>query len=225
MELILDIGSGNSLPDSETAIRLIDEIIKRDTGKHTITLKTQLFESAPPNKKLSGVTFYNAWEYAKGREYHLTSSVFDKDSLEFLLDYDDEDWPLPFIKIACRPDLYWLIGEIPRRIPVYFSAEPKEMWDHVIAKTPWWEGDTNCTVMVCSPKYPSGLSDYLDSAKLVGLDGALSYKCISDHTEGWALMEYCKPDILEKHVILEHNDTNPDAGAFAVTVDELSEIL
>ena len=225
MQLICDIGSGNSLPDSETAIKLIDEIIKRDTKKHEIIFKTQLFESAPPNVPLDEDTFVDAFRHAKREGYHLTSSVFDENSLRLLLAFDWHDWELPFIKIACRPDLYWLIGEIPRRIPVYFSAEPKEMWDHVIAKTPWWEGDTNCTVMVCSPKYPSGLSDYLDSAKLVGLDGALSYKCISDHTEGWALMEYCKPDILEKHVVPEHNDTNPDAGAFAVTVDELSEIL
>ena len=205
MQLILDIGSGNSLPDADTAIKLIDEIIKRDTGKHEVIFKTQLFESAPPNKPLEWKTFNEAYHYAKGKGYHLTSSVFDHDSLDLLVKmYDSPNWRLPFIKIACRPDLYWLIGEIPRRIPVYYSVND----DTLVHAAP-----ENGVMMLCVPKYPALYVEYH------------SAKAISDHTVGWQLLKDYQPEILEKHICLEHNDTNPDAGAFAVTPEELSEIL
>jgi len=43
MQLILDIGSGKSLPDFRTGRRLIDEVAKRDSKKYQIVFKTQLF--------------------------------------------------------------------------------------------------------------------------------------------------------------------------------------
>ena len=207
MELILDLGSGNSLPDAETAIKLIDEIKKRDTGKHLITLKTQLFESAPPNVPLDIDVFGEAWGYASSKGYHLTSSVFDGESLMYLLQFDTEEWRLPFIKIACRPDLYWLIGEIPRRIPVYVSHDEPPPECYVESK--------NDTTMQCVSKYPAGYDDYMP----------VFSDAISDHTVGWKIFNEIQPQILEKHCVLEHNDTNPDAGAFAVTLSELEEIL
>jgi len=212
MQLILDIGSGGSLPDVDTAIKLIDEVIKRDTKKHEIIFKTQLFESAPPNVPLSHIVFRAAFVKAEMNGYHLTSSVFDKESLRVLLKYDYDSWPLPFIKIACRPDLYWLIGEIPRRIPVYVSKPPD------VYKSDWWGKwfDERITLLDCVAEYPAKIEQY---------EIAQEYSHISDHTVGFELFHEFMPEVLEKHVCLEHNNTNPDAGAFAVTPSELEAVL
>lgn len=207
MRFIADIGSGNTLTDTATAVRLIDEIVKRDTGKHEVVMKTQLFREAPPNKPLEHLVFWKAWEYARELGYHVTSSVFDLESLWFLLEYDDEDWRLPFIKIACRPDLYWLIGEIPRRIPVYVSHDEPPPDCFTCTK--------NTVIMQCVSKYPAEYEDY----------DPLFSDAISDHTVGWKLLNEKLPDILEKHVCLQHSPDNPDAGAFAVTPEELEEVL
>jgi hypothetical protein len=206
MKLILDIGSGNTLTSSHVAKELIDAVIERDTKKHEIIFKTQLFVSAPPNKPLSRHIFWDAWDYAKSKGYKLTSSIFDIDSLQYLMRFNIPEWPLPFIKIACRPDLYWLIGEIPRKIPVYVSYEAGkratvyEMWGAHVS-------------MLCVPKYPALYEEYQ------------SAKAISDHTIGWQLYKDYQPEILEKHVCLDHTQENPDAGPFAVTPEELEGIL
>ena len=210
MRLILDIGSGRSLPDAPTAIKLIDEVIKRDSWKHTVIFKCQLFESAPPNVPLDEEVFVAAFHHAKNEGYHLTSSVFDENSLRFLLAFDYPEWPLPFIKIACRPDLYWLIGEIPRRIPVYVShAEPPP---------DCYEQAKNAITLMCVRKYPSEISDY----QALGWTWANG---ISDHTVGWDMLKKYKPAILEKHIVLERDIHNPDSGAFAILPEDLEEIL
>ena len=207
MQLILDIGSGNTLKDAKTAIKLIDEVAKRDTKKHEVIFKTQLFASAPPNVPLNRSVFAGAWNYAKNKGYHLTSSVFDKASLTFLLRYDDDDWRLPFIKIACRPDLYWLIGEIPRRVPVFCSVR---------GKSPDYDVDT----MYCVSEYPANVRSY-DYAWQVGC------AFISDHTEGLGMFKdnYLDTMAWEKHLCLEHTPDNPDAGAFAIVPSDLEGIL
>ena len=147
--------------------------------------------------------------------YHLTSSVFDKESLRVLLKYDYDSWPLPFIKIACRPDLYWLIGEIPRKIPVYVSGQHDHPGINTGFRGKVYYPDGKDIFMACVPEYPAELSKYQNRCHL----------WISDHTVGWDLYKKYEPDILEKHVCLEHNDTNPDAGAFAVTPEELEYVL
>ena len=218
MKLILDLGSGNTLTDSDVACNLIDEIIKRDTKKHDIVFKTQLFESAPPNVPLRPDVFERAWRYAKDKGYHLTSSAFDKRSLSYLWAFDLEYWRLPFIKIACRPDLYWLIGEIPRRIPVYVSTENVQ---HYVTNEIEGQPCDIITddVLLCVREYPAKAEDYKLSP-LIAPHG------VSDHTVGWELFKSVETKrIWEKHVVPEHNDTNPDAGAFAVTPSELEEIL
>jgi hypothetical protein len=209
MQLILDIGSGNSLPDNETVCKLIDEIAKRDTHKHEVILKAQLFKSAPPNKPLKYDVFLAAWSYASDLGYHLTSSVFDIESLKFLLEWDFPGWRLPFIKIACRPDKYWLIGEVPRRIPVYYSLDARLD----IPDIPDLPYEDNTVEMMCVPKYPALYVEYH------------SAKAISDHTVGWDLLRDYKPDILEKHICLSRSSDNPDAGPFAVVPADLEEIL
>ena len=209
--IIFDLGSGNTLKDEMTAIKLIDAVKKADTGKHTVTLKAQLFESAPPNIPLDHHIFLVARAYAWTMGYNLTSSVFDRNSLSFLLSCDTEKNPLPFVKVACRPDLYWLIGEVPRRIRVYFSFQSDK---GIYPDDELW--GCNVVSMCCVPEYPADIDDYPYNTN------GCEY---SDHTVGLGLWHELKPKVWEKHLCLERDPNNPDSGPFALTPDQLSEVL
>jgi sialic acid synthase SpsE len=204
MQIILDVGSGNTLTGIDVAKKMVDEIKAIDTGKHEIIFKTQLFENQPQNKPLDPHIFDWLYDYAAVNGYKCTSSVFDMCSLNMLLRYD-----IPFVKIACRPDLYWLIGEVPRKVPVYVSCEatPLGCWPDGID-----DYQDNIFILECVPKYPARLFDYKGR------------KLISDHTVGLELLMLAVPHIWEKHLRLPET-TGPDAGPFAILPSELKEIL
>ena len=87
--IILDFGSGaTSKNDVTTVKRMIDELAAVDTGKHTIVIKWQLFTDCPPNEPLEYRVFDYAYQYAKYLGYKTTASVFDMESLCYLLSYD-----------------------------------------------------------------------------------------------------------------------------------------
>ena len=207
-QIILDVGSGRTLPDAAAATKMVDEITKYDTGKHEVVLKTQLFEDAPPNVPLDYHVFKVLRAYAATFGYKTTSSVFDKPSLRFLLSQDCPEMPIAFVKIACRPDLYWLIGEVPRRIPVYVSTKFWREWPDVT----WYEGDVE---LDCVPEYPAKAEDYDFGCHLN----------ISDHSVGWYVWHKYKPDIYEKHLCLKRTPGNPDSGPFSILPSDLKEIL
>lgn len=200
MQLILDIGSGKSLPDVETAIRVIDSVAAVDTHKHQIIFKTQLFNDIPPNVPLKHEVFEAAYLYAQRKGYKLTSSVFDPESLEYLLPN-----PVPFIKIAAPPEYRYLIGRIPREIPVYASN--------------YFGDGCNIKTLACISKYPATIDEYC------AIPWITYYAGISDHTVGWDLYTLMQPQILEKHFCFERNPDNPDAGPFACTPVELEELM
>lgn len=203
MELILDIGSGKSLHNVHRAMEMIDRVKAVDSGKHKIVLKAQLFQNAPPNVPLDHDAFDAIYHYAKAIGYPMTASVFDNDSLAFLLRYK-----IPFVKIACRTDLYWLIGEVPRKFPVYTS----------VATYFEWPTGSNIALM-CVRDYPASIDEY------VRRFGDREMKYVSDHTSGWELYHRAEPRILEKHLCPEREPDNPDSGTFAVTPEELKEIM
>lgn len=130
----------------------------------------------------------------------MTSSVFDKESLEFLLGFD-----IPFVKIACLPALYPLIGEVPRKINVHAS---------VTADWIEFPPHENITWFTCVRKYPADISDYITRSIYV-----------SDHTVGWYLFRDWNPEKIEKHLCPAHEPDNPDSGPFAVTPEELREVI
>ena len=110
---ILDMGSGNTSKNDINIIKkMIDALAEVDPERKFI-IKYQLFKDAPPNIPLEQGKFSFAHGYATGKGYKTTASVFDIESLNFLLQFDP-----CFVKIANRPDLYWLIGEVPRKIPI-----------------------------------------------------------------------------------------------------------
>lgn len=199
MKLILDLGSGNSCKNDKGIVReMIDAIASVSTRKDDIILKWQLFESAPPNIPLERDVFDYAYDYAYGR-FKTAASVFDESSLEFLQEYD-----VPFIKIACRPELYILAVKIDNclmSVPLPLTISAGEQ-------------------MACVSKYPATIEDYEKAFPYRMLKSA-----ISDHTIGWDLYNKYKPQIIEKHFVHTRDSGNPDAGAFAVTAEELKEIL
>jgi sialic acid synthase SpsE len=201
-QIILDMGSGNTCRNSiDCAKRMIDAVVSLDSKKHEVLFKWQLENVDPPGqKKLDPEVFRAAYQYAESKGYQTTSSVFDKESLMFLYQFR-----VPFIKIACQPKLYKPIGGlIPRMIPVYMSANPKE--EHPIYPP--------AVILCCIPEYPAKLSDYPP--------GRQAY---SDHTPGLELWNYYHPPIWEKHFVLERTKGNPDSGVFAITPDQLKEVI
>jgi hypothetical protein len=113
---------------------------------------------------------------------------------------------IPFLKIACRPKLYDLMGWVPRRIPIYCSVED---WNHTC------EWNFNIVWLFCVPEYPASATKYLKTG----------YKSISDHSIGLKVYNAIKPKIWECHYVLEHDENNPDAGAFAKTPKDLEAVL
>lgn len=211
--IILDFGSGNT-NDNNWAYtkKMIDSLKKVDTGKHNIIIKWQLFKEAGNNVPLDWVLFKKAYQYAEKLGYKTTSSVFDKNSLTYLLGFD-----IPFVKIANNRNLDELIGEIPRKMPVYVSyGSLQDMKQHEYK-------DKNIKFMLCVSEYPATIEAYEKE-----FDLAYYASCgfgISDHTTDFKLYnKYC-PDIVEWHVVLEHSEDNLDGGLFARTPESLKVIL
>lgn len=204
---ILDLGSGNTCRNNPGIIhKMIDAIAEVDP-KRKFILKFQLFQEAPPNIPLSWDCFVIAYDYAQKAGYKTTASVFDKESLNFLLKFD-----VPFVKLANRPDLYWLIGKVPRKIPVVVSYSHENNFISNILF------GNNQNYLCCVSEYPAIIDQYENRFDRDSLrDG------ISDHTENWQLFRDYRPQIYECHFKLP-DSTGPDAGVFARTSQQISEI-
>ena len=212
-QIILDMGSGNSNPTYGDGIDAINAVKEIDSHKHEVIFKYQLWSEDNPqgeNRWLTWRIFMNLRDYAVTMGYKVTSSVFDYAALQYLLTFDKEKHRLPFIKLANRPDTWYLLGDIPRRIPVYIS--------NYLYSCGFRESGI-VTSMACVSKYPASLKEYEMIPNLH------HYQAISDHTVGLELWDKYHPPVWEKHFVLTHNDTNPDAGPFAITPEELKEVI
>ena len=190
--IILDFGSGNTCKNDLNYVeKMIDELVKVDTGKHEVVIKWQLFKDAPPNTPLDPKVFEFAYNCAEIYGYRTTASVFDEKSLEYLMLFD-----VPFVKIANRPDLYYLAGKAAGfGVPALVSGRD----------------------LFCVSEYPATVEQY---EKL-----GLFPKCkISDHTTDFMLYNKYKPSVYECHYKLD-DSTGLDAGPFARTPEQLKEIL
>ena len=204
--IVVEFGSGNTCKNDRQIIRdMIERVVEVDSGQHEVVFKWQLFEDVSPNTPLSRSSFVFAYQFAHGLGYQTTASVFDRESLDFLMKFD-----VPFIKMACRPKLYYLVRGL--NVPIYMSYDGSNG-----SPVPWCDGSM---LMACVPEYPASLEEYERRFTTLWLSTA-----VSDHTPGLNLWHKYHPDIFEKHVIVERDKSNPDAGPFAVTVDELATIL
>lgn len=207
-QIIIELGSGNTCKNDWSYLRrMIDSVLEIDTGKHEIIFKMQLWAENNPqgaNIRLDWDLFEFAMWYCRGRGYKMTASVFDRESLMFLQRFD-----IPFVKCAYNQDYIDLAVFTKSDVPIYRSADYSMRTGHDV-------------IMLCVPKYPADLGDYFwkidrDPAWL----GALS---VSDHTVGLKLFKMFRVDIWEKHLKLE-DSTGLDSGDFAITPEELKEIL
>jgi sialic acid synthase SpsE len=203
--IILDFGSGNTCRNNTFIVRNMIRRLAEITNRRDIVIKWQLFERVPPNKPLEHEVFDMAYKLAKYEGFETTASVFDLPSLRFLLRYD-----IPFVKLANRVDTHWLSGEVPRRIPIVQSHGSDDGISHSEAEFP----------LCCVSEYPATPETYKMRFRVPDLRYG-----ISDHTVGFELYTRYKPMNWEKHYVLEHSEDNPDAGPFAVTPEELQEVL
>lgn len=207
--IILDLGSGNTCKNNNEYIKMmIDKIKKNDTGKHEIILKFQLFtrESGGANLPLTEECFDYGFKYGISQGYEVTSSVFDMHSLDFLLNRYSEK--IPFVKIANRRDLDWLMAYIPSNVKIVVSKTNDLFLPGIV---------NEIDQMWCISKYPAKYEDYKKLPIEIGDN-------ISDHTEDFRLFREFSPNMVEWHFKLE-NSTGLDAGNFARTPDQLKEIL
>lgn len=214
-KIILDFGSANTHKNSKDYIkRMHDELKAIDTGKHEIIIKHQLFKQAGQNIPLTHECFDYAYQYGTSLGYKVTSSVFDKESLDFLLQYD-----IPFIKIANNRKLDWLVGEIPRKIPICISVGEDDSvikcfnFDKFAVPL---HGDMK---LYCVSNYPAIYNDYIKTFSPNQLR-----RGISDHTSHFSLFKNFEPEIIEWHYGLQ-DSTGLDAGAFMRTPEMLAEVL
>lgn len=203
-KIILDYSANTHKNDLNKIQQTISAIKDIDTGKHEIIFKSQLFKEAGKNIVCSEYSFDSMYQHCQSLGYKCTASVFDLDSLNYLLSFD-----IPFVKIANNRNLDYLIEHVPRGLPVYISYDSNKI--------------DNCynpllnqidERMRCVSKYPADVSEY-----------RVMPRCnISDHTIGFDLFNMVKPKIWEKHLIMK-GDKGLDAGPFAVTPEDLKEIL
>jgi sialic acid synthase SpsE len=211
-KIILDFGSGNTNKnDWDYTKRMIDELKAVDKGKHEVVIKWQLFKEAGKNIPLDRDLFTDAYLYAWSRGLPTTASVFDKASLDFLLQFD-----VPFVKIANNRNLDWLIGKVPRDIPVYVSyGNQKEIGKYLHR--------FNNKILLCVSEYPATLEKYEERYPDLNHWVACEYG-ISDHTTNFDLWRKYFPQIVEWHYGLE-DSTGLDAGPFVRTPTMLKEVL
>lgn len=201
--IILDFGSGNTCKNDFSYVKkMIDELSKVDKDRKCI-IKWQLWKKKQGhNKQLDWKLFKQAYNYAEELGFTTTSSIFDKESLKYLLTFKT-----PFIKIACNPGLYWLIYDIQETSKILVSAYTTHGYSVL---TP-----SHIKVLFCVPLYPADIKEYL---------AVKYYPYMSDHTPGIDLYQRLKPKIWEKHFILS-DSTGLDAGEWAITPEQLKEVL
>jgi hypothetical protein len=116
--LILDLGSGNSCRNSiDYACQMVKAVA--DLQLPDVVIKWQLFKESGNNVPLMLEVFERAYRYAAIHGIRTTASVFDKDSLDYLLTFG-----VPFVKIVNRHiGSQMLVNDIPDEMPIVISVE------------------------------------------------------------------------------------------------------
>jgi len=242
-EIILDVAPNTFKNDMKYFETMVSKIRKIDTEKYDIIFKTQMFgsnsEAARVNTRLDNSLLKEMHTICEESKYKFTSSVFDYYSLVCLL---GAGFSIPFVKIACRPELYHLSLHIPRGVPIYLSIDCSKYQTinaldagieqlakrrKIISPNGMKDSDK---FLLCIPEYPCKESQY---------QFKLENRSVSDHTEGLNLFDRWENDnalidpktreeysgCFEMHYVLERDNKNPDSGPFAKTISELSLIL
>jgi hypothetical protein len=149
--IILDFGSGNTCQNNEREAKAMIDALAEVDPKRKAVIKWQLWDKdnrQGDNITLDWLLFHAMAIYAYERYgYKTTASVFDVASVDFLqtipLPYE-----IPFIKIACNKELYYLEQEVKRKTKVLISRDKEDY-------NPFYGLD-----LFCVKKYPAKISDY-----------------------------------------------------------------
>ena len=219
--IIIDMGSGNTCRnDLEVAKDMISKVTEALGSTENCFLKWQLFEEAGDNVPLNIRIYREMLMYAvdQGWEDKITASVFDEVSLWRLLWAHSGISTIPFIKVACRPDLYPLTQVLPIAdtwiVSVSNEADMRVMIERPEVRK----------ALFCVSEYPAQESDYawFRFAQIYALE-EYAKMGISDHTEGWLqLKEQCFILAYEFHFRLPES-TGLDAGPWAKTPEQIKE--
>jgi sialic acid synthase SpsE len=198
--IILDLGSGNSCRNSiDYACRMVKAVV--DLSLPDVVIKWQLFKHEGDNVPLSLEVFERAYRYAALFGIATTASVFDKDSLDYLLTF-----PVPFVKLANKVSSQILIKDIPDDMPIILSTD----------KPDYKSARKLTDVIYTVSKYPAEEKDY-------DKFGDKLKKGLSDHTTSWQLYQKWHPEIYEVHFRLFDTVGN-DAKAFARLPEQFIEM-
>lgn len=217
--IIADCGSGNSCKnDVNIARQMVFELAQlRIPG---LVIKWQLFKQAGDNVPLGREVFDAAYHYAMTNfGIETTASVFDKDSIDFLLTYR-----IPFVKIANNKNSKSLINNVPINImngsatPIIISTEDENYKCIRKFETENTETIIPTNIIYCISKYPATMKEY--ELKF----GESLREGISDHTTNFDLFNKYQPKVYEFHFKLE-DTIGLDAGEFARTPKQIKEWL
>jgi sialic acid synthase SpsE len=202
---ILDFGSGETCKnDLDYVYKMIDAI---PPSKKDVVIKWQLFENIQPLVPLEHEVYIAARNYAASKGYRTGASVFDEPSLDFLLSTSPD-----YVKIACRPHLYYLIDNIPVDVQTIVSVPDYKTFGELTEKYP------DIDLLCCVADYPAEPYEYIQRF------GETLHYGISDHTTDWGLYGRYQPLIYECHYCLP-DSTGPDAAEFARRPSDLEEVF
>lgn len=203
-QIILDYSANTHKNNKQKIFETISKIKEYDSGIHEIVFKSQLFKEAGDNIVCSDESFDYMYEKCLSFGYACTASVFDRQSMDFLLHYQ-----IPFVKIANNRNLDYLMGMVPRELPIYISYDSSKVDSSYNSMLNSLDKKLHCV-----SEYPASIEKYRCKPN----------DCVSDHTKGLDLFKKFSPKIWEKHLILPGDD-GLDAGPFAITPQELSLII
>lgn len=195
--IILEFGSGDTCKNDKNQIAdMITQLAEYDTDRKCI-IKWQLFKNLSHVASLSKENFDYAYKFAENLGFKTTASVFDRESLDFLLKYNT-----PFLKIACQTQKYDfrkamnnIIQDVPVTLPIIASVESSLMIEKVSEQYPRHYIEYLC----CVPIYPALRIQYVNNFYRHHLKEG-----ISDHTIGHTIYNLYQPKIYEVHYILSH---------------------
>jgi sialic acid synthase SpsE len=168
-----------------------------------LVIKWQLFKEAGDNVPLHPNVFDAAYHFAMTNfGIETTASVFDKESLDFLLTYR-----IPFVKIANSIESKKMMSNIKMEQKVIISTDVPNFMDFKPNQ-----------LLYCISKYPATTNEY--ETKF----GDKMQEGISDHTTNFDLFNKYQPKVYEFHFKLE-DSVGPDAGEFARTPAQIKEWL
>lgn len=198
--LILEMQDGMMCNnDKDTVNIMIDKAIENKPDHIDLVFKWQLYTKIKTYVDIISLRhdiFEYAYEYAAKCGFKTTASVFDKENLEYLKQFD-----IPFIKIACQTDLYdfrkdtWsLLSDDIKNVVSVKNSDDHNKLNYIGIENPPYDIE----LLSCIPKYPAIIKEYEDSFYFDQLQEG-----ISDHTIGLELYKKYKPNIFEKHYYID----------------------